>query len=119
MTIAVSANKTVGTGLTSRPITAANSTPPISTILVGLRSATGGASSVSKNSEQRVGTMTIATKSEEVSVMIRVSGRNLMNLPTMPGQKIIGKNAAKVVTVDTIIGMATSPVPILAAVFRS
>ena len=37
-----------------------------------------------------------------------------MNSPTIPGQKIIGKKAAKVVLVPAIIGPATSPVPFFA-----
>ena len=47
--------------------------------------------------------------------MISVIGKYRIKLPTNPGQKTIGKNAAKVVAVEAIIGRATSPVPLLAA----
>ena len=36
----------------------------------------------------------------------KVMGRNFINSPTIPGQKINGKKAAKVVAVDAIIGKA-------------
>ncbi len=51
--------------------------------------------------------------------MISVSGRYFMNSPTMPGQKVIGKNAARVVAVDAMIGTATSAVAYFAARTRS
>ena len=41
--------------------------------------------------------MTIATNSEQLSVMISVMGRYFMKSPTMPGQNMSGVNAAKVV----------------------
>ena len=72
-------------------------------------------SSVTSQAEHNVGTTTSPTKSDEVKVMIRVSGRYFMNSPTIPGQNVNGRKAAKVVAVEAIIGMATSPVPSLAA----
>ena len=38
-----------------------------------------------------------------------------MNSPTMPGQKASGANAARVVAVAAVTGIATSPVASLAA----
>ncbi len=71
------------------------------------------------NSEQRVGLITTATNSEELRVMISVSGKNAMNSPTIPGQKAKGANAATVVVVAAITGIATSPVASFAASFLS
>ena len=42
--------------------------------------------------------------------MIRVSGRYFMNSPTSPGQNASGRNAARVVAVEAMIGVETSPV---------
>ena len=42
--------------------------------------------------------------------MIRVSGRYFMNSPTMPGQNASGTNAARVVAVEAMMGVETSPV---------
>ncbi len=78
-----------------------------------------GASSVSSMRDANAGRITSATNSEELSVMISVSGRNFMNSPTMPGQNAIGRNAASVVAVDAMIGTATSPVAYFAARRRS
>ena len=63
----------------------------------------------------RAGLITKATNREEVSVMIRVMGRYFMNSPMIPGQAIIGKKAASVVTVDPITGHATSDAAFMAA----
>ena len=71
------------------------------------------------NIAQRVGTMTSATKSELVSVTMRVLGRKPMNSPTSPGQKRSGAKAASVVAVAAMMGTATSPVAFLAASVRS
>ena len=38
-----------------------------------------------------------------------------MNFPTIPSHRTNGKNAAKVVAVEAIIGIATSPTPCLVA----
>ena len=65
--------------------------------------------------EHSVGTMTSATKSELVSVMMSVSGRYFMNSPSVPGQNSSGVNAASVVAVAAITGTATSPVAFLHA----
>ena len=42
-----------------------------------------------------------------------------MNSPTIPGQKAKGRKAPRVVAVEEMMGMATSPVAFLAAVTRS
>ena len=42
-----------------------------------------------------------------------------MNSPTIPGQNSRGANAANVVSVAAITGMATSPVAFRAAIFLS
>ena len=73
-------------------------------------SAPRAAPSVSSSRDASVGRMINATNSEELSVMIRVSGRNLMNSPISPGQKASGTNAARVVAVEAMIGVETSPV---------
>ena len=91
----------------------------MSTLLVAGGSEVAGASSVLSISEQSTGLITNATKSEELSVMMSVSGRNFMNSPMRPGQKAMGANAARVVAVDAMIGAATSPVPSFAATTRS
>ena len=39
-------------------------------------------------------------------MQISVIGKNTMKLPIMPGQKISGRNAARVVPVDAMIGQA-------------
>ena len=64
---------------------------------------------------QKTGFITSPTTSEEVNVTIRVIGRYFMNSPIIPGQKIIGANAQRVVSVDAITGIATSLVPTFAA----
>ena len=51
--------------------------------------------------------------------MIRVIGKNFMNLPAMPGQKSNGKNGAIVVSVPANTGANTSPAAALAAVLMS
>ena len=56
-----------------------------------------------------------ATKSDDPRVIIRVIGKNFMNSPIIPGQNTIGRNAARVVDVDAITGMATSPTPFFVA----
>ena len=53
-----------------------------------------------------VGTKIKATINEPAKVTTRVMGRNFMNSPTTPGQKINGMKAAKVVAVDATIGQA-------------
>ena len=45
-------------------------------------------------------------------------GRYFINCPIIPGQKAKGKKAAKVVAVEAIIGMATSPTPNFAALIN-
>ncbi len=47
--------------------------------------------------------------------MINVIGIYFMNSPIIPSQRINGKNAAKVVAVDAIIGIAISPTACFAA----
>jgi hypothetical protein len=63
--------------------------------------------------EPRVGTKISAMSRDAVKVATRVIGRNFMNSPTMPGQKISGMKAANVVAVAAIIGqdmrLAASP----------
>ena len=118
-TTPVAPRSRVGTGLASKPNTDANSSPASNTVFMGPVSAAPGASSISKNKAHSVGTMIRPTNSDDESVMIRVRGKNFMNSPTMPGQNVIGKNAANVVAVDAMIGQATSPVAIFAASFRS
>ena len=63
--------------------------------------------------------MTRATNSDELRVMISVSGRYFMNSPTMPGQNASGTKAARVVAVDAMIGVDTSPVANRAASARA
>ena len=53
--------------------------------------------------------ITNATKSEEDKTVIKVSGKYFMNSPKSPGQNASGKNAARVVAVEAMIGKATSP----------
>src|SRR6056297_2259662 len=65
--------------------------------------------------EVNTGLITSATNREEVNTTISVIGKYCIKLPTRPGQKAKGKNAASVVAVDTIMGTATSPAPYLAA----
>src|SRR5690554_1809937 len=67
------------------------------------------------NKEVSTGLMTKATKREDDKTMIKVMGRNFMNSPMMSSQKANGKNAARVVNVEVIIGQATSPTPSFAA----
>ena len=62
----------------------------------------------------KTGLMTSATNKDEVNTAIRVIGRYFMKEPKSPGQNARGTNAARVVAVDAIIGIATSPVPNLA-----
>jgi len=57
----------------------------------------------------------MATKRLEKRVTIRVMGKYFMNSPMIPGQKSMGKKAARVVIVDPITGQATSPVARIAA----
>ena len=61
------------------------------------------------------GLITKATNKEADSTMMRVMGRYFINSPIKSSQKIKGKNAAKVVSVDVMIGQATSPTPSFAA----
>ena len=75
--------------------------------------------SVSSNfikKEVKTGLITKATNNELDSTIIKVIGKYFMNSPIMSFQNIKGKNAAKVVAVDAIIGTATSPTPSLEAV---
>ena len=67
------------------------------------------------NFAANTGLSTNATKSDDERTMISVTGRYLMKLPTIPGQNISGKNAASVVAVDEIMGIAISLVPFLTA----
>ncbi len=52
----------------------------------------------------RAGFITMATNRLEDSVTIRVIGKYFINSPMIPGQKIIGKKAARVVIVEPITG---------------
>ena len=52
------------------------------------------------------GTNNRAINNEEIRTHIRVIGKYFMNSPANPGQKIRGKNAARVVAVEEIIGRA-------------
>ena len=58
--------------------------------------------------EESTGLITRATNSDDDRVMISVIGKNFMNSPMIPGQKIIGKKAHSVVMVELIIGQPTS-----------
>ena len=53
-----------------------------------------------------VGTKIKAINNEAERTATKVIGRNFINSPTIPGQKIRGKKAAKVVVVEAIIGQA-------------
>ncbi len=61
-----------------------------------------------RNDDDTVGLKTSATNREDASVITRVIGRYFMNSPTIPGQKINGKNAKSVVTVEAMTAMPTS-----------
>ena len=50
--------------------------------------------------------------------MIRVRGKNFMNSPINPGQKVMGKKAQRVVMVELITGQPTSLAAIRAASTR-
>ena len=65
--------------------------------------------------EISIGLIIRATNSEELKTIIKVIGSHCMNFPTIPSHKISGKNAARVVAVDAIIGNATSPTPCFVA----
>src|SRR5690606_22852290 len=67
------------------------------------------------NNEVRTGLITKATKRDEDKTMIKVMGRNFINSPMISSQKANGRNAERVVSVEVIIGHATSPTPSLAA----
>ena len=56
-----------------------------------------------------------ATKSDELSTIISVIGKYFINSPMIPDQKANGKNAARVVAVEAIIGIAISPTAYLVA----
>ena len=78
--------------------------------------------SVSSNfikKEVKTGLITNATNKELDNTIIKVIGRYFMNSPMMSFQKINGKKAARVVAVEAIIGIATSPTPSLEAVVIS
>ena len=62
--------------------------------------------------------ITSATNSEEDSTIIKVTGRYDINSPIKLSQNNRGKNAANVVAVDEIMGIATSPVACFAASIR-
>ena len=62
--------------------------------------------------------MTSATNNEELRTIISVMGNHCINFPIIPSHKISGKNAARVVAVEAIIGKATSPTPSFAALIR-
>ena len=78
-----------------------------------------GASSTFISAAVKPGLITRATNSEDERTVINVNGKYFMNSPKRPGQNAKGKNAAKVVAVEAIIGIATSPAPNFAAVIRS
>ena len=61
------------------------------------------------------GLMTNATNNEEPNTVINVIGNQNINSPIIPGQTAKGRNAANVVAVEAIMGIATSPTPYLAA----
>ena len=69
--------------------------------------------------EVKPGLITKATKSDELNTVIKVIGKYFMNSPKIPGQNAKGTKAARVVAVEAIIGIATSPAPSLAAVILS
>ena len=78
----------------------------------------GFKSSVFIKTEVKVELITNATNNEDESTIIKVIGKNFMNCPIIPGHNAKGTKAAKVVAVDAIIGMATSPTPYFAASLR-
>ena len=57
----------------------------------------------------------IATINDDPRIADNVIGKKIMNSPIIPGHPPRGINAAIVVAVDTIIGIATSPTPAFAA----
>ena len=70
------------------------------------------------NVEHKTGFIKTATKSDDERVTMSVFGRKLMNSPAIPGINIKGKNAATVVIVEVVTGMAISFVPRTAASIR-
>ena len=70
------------------------------------------------NVEHKTGFIITATKREDESVTMSVFGRKPMNSPAIPGININGKNAATVVIVEVVTGMAISFVPKIAASIR-
>ena len=68
-----------------------------------------------KKSVNNTGIITRATNSDDARTIIKVSGMYDINSPIILFQKSRGKKAARVVAVDDIIGIATSPVACLAA----
>ena len=50
-----------------------------------------------------------------MSTIIKVMGKYFMNSPIIPSHKASGKNAASVVAVEAIIGIAISPTASFAA----
>ena len=62
--------------------------------------------------------MKIATNSDEPNTTDKVIGKKIINCPITPGQVPSGTNAATVVAVEMIIGIAISPIPFLAASMR-
>ena len=62
-----------------------------------------------RKSLTRTGTISRATTRDEVNTTIRVMGRCFMNSPMISFQNTNGKNAARVVAVEAIMGMAISP----------
>ena len=69
--------------------------------------------------EHSVGTIVNATMSDAVNVITNVMGRKPMKSPIWPGQNSSGRNAASVVAVEEMTGIATSPVAFFTANFRS
>ncbi len=63
----------------------------------------------------KTGFMTNATNKDAPSVMIKVTGRLLMNLPMIPGQKSKGTKGMRVVSVPASTGQNTSPAAAFAA----
>ena len=61
------------------------------------------------------GFITNATNRDDDRTTIKVYGRNFINSPIIPGQRANGMNAARVVAVEVIIGIATSAAPNFAA----
>ena len=67
------------------------------------------------NRDAKTGLITNATNNDEPNTMINVIGIYPMNSPIKSSQNKSGKKAARVVSVEEIIGTAISPTPCFAA----